>query len=106
MWYILDENKNPVHLEGSTQEIMEKLAKYETQRIIAKTRIEDQDVSTVFLFLDHNHMYGKPALFETMIFGGPYAEYQNRYSTFDEAVAGHNKVVEALIDKQSPYDIE
>ena len=32
-------------------------------------------------------------LFETMIFGGQYDDYQWRYSTYEEAEAGHNSLL-------------
>lgn len=51
-------------------------------------------VSTVFLGLDHSFSGGPPLIFETMIFGGPNDGYQNRYSTWDEAVAGHKSAIE------------
>jgi hypothetical protein len=51
-------------------------------------------VSTVFLGLDHSFGDGKPLIFETMIFGGPHDQYQERYSTWDEAEAGHKKALE------------
>lgn len=50
-------------------------------------------VSTVFLGLDHSFGQGPPLLFETMIFGGPHDQYQERYATWDEAAAGHEKAV-------------
>ncbi len=50
-------------------------------------------VSTVFLVIDHGWDSTIPVLFETMIFGGKHDEYQRRYCTYDEAVAGHNKTV-------------
>lgn len=53
-------------------------------------------VSTVFLGLDHSFGNGKPLLFETMIFGGDHDEYQERYSTWDEAEAGHRKACELV----------
>lgn len=46
-------------------------------------------VSTVFLGLDHSWGHGPPLLWETMIFGGEHDDYQDRYSTYDDAVAGH-----------------
>lgn len=52
------------------------------------------DVSTVFLALDHNYFGGPPLLFETMIFGGPEdQEFQERWSTFQGAKAGHEAIV-------------
>lgn len=58
-------------------------------------------VSTVFLGLDHNfnpRLTGevKPILFETMIFGGKYNQYQERYSTWEEAEIGHKKALEMI----------
>lgn len=46
-------------------------------------------VSTVLLGLDHNWGDGPPLIFETMIFGGEYDEYQERYSTREQAEEGH-----------------
>lgn len=49
------------------------------------------EVSTVFLGLDHAWGDGPPMLFETMVFGGSNDEYCERYSTWDEAEAGHKE---------------
>jgi len=47
-------------------------------------------ISTVFLMVDHNYTdNGPPILFETMIFGGYFDGYQQRYYTKKEAVDGH-----------------
>lgn len=55
---------------------------------------EEVRVSTVFLGIDHNYSdRGPPLLFETMIFGGPHNDYQERYATWDEAERGHAKAV-------------
>jgi hypothetical protein len=55
-------------------------------------------ISTVFLGLDHNWDGGPPLIFETMCFGGPppVDQWQTRYSTEEQARAGHQKVVDAL----------
>jgi hypothetical protein len=59
-------------------------------RHVDKTKITDKiEVSTVFLGLDHAFISGTPLLFETMIFGGKHDGYQERYTTWDEAEAGH-----------------
>ena len=58
---------------------------------VALTKHGDIRVSTVFLGLDHSYGDGPPLLFETMIFGGPHDEYQERYSTWDEAEEGHKR---------------
>lgn len=71
----------------------------ESDRKVARTHINDIQISTVWLGLDHNYgANGPPLIFETMIFGGPYDEYQARYSTEKEALAGHVKAV-ALVER-------
>jgi hypothetical protein len=67
------------------------------KRIVAKTWVNQVEVSTVFLGL--NHRYGDEGplqLFETMIFGGDHNEYQWRYATWDEAEAGHWSAVKLI----------
>lgn len=47
-------------------------------------------VSTVFLAIDHGFgQGGLPILWETMIFGGAHDQHQDRYTTREEAVLGH-----------------
>jgi hypothetical protein len=60
---------------------------------VASTEIPNGlTVSTVFLGLDHQRGDGPPLLFETMVF--PDCEDAWRYSTWDQAGAGHDQVVE------------
>lgn len=47
-------------------------------------------ISTVFLRVNHG-FFDKQLWFETMIFGGAHDGYQERYETWDEALAGHEK---------------
>jgi hypothetical protein len=69
----------------------------DAERHVGRTQVGEADVSTVFLGIDHNFSgVGGPILFETMIFGGPCSESQWRYRTWDEAAAGHARVVAAL----------
>jgi hypothetical protein len=65
-------------------------------RIVEQSQFENVKVSTVFLGLDHSFGDGEPLLFETMIFGGEHDQYQDRYSTWDEAVEGHKKACELV----------
>lgn len=59
-------------------------------RVVAQWTFGDTFVSTVFLGIDHNHGWGPPALFETMVFVNDKAtDFQRRTSTWDEAEAGH-----------------
>lgn len=51
-------------------------------------------VSTVFLGFDHGFSDdGPPVLFETLVFGGALADEMVRYTTYDEALAGHHEMV-------------
>jgi len=65
-------------------------------RIVARTKIGDVLVSTIFLGLDHNLVDGPPLIFETVIFGGEFDEKLDRYSTWEEAELGHRKYVEMV----------
>jgi hypothetical protein len=59
--------------------------------------VGDAEVSTVFLGLNHDFGWaGVPLLFETMIFGGQWDQYQWRYTLRSEAQAGHDAIVAAL----------
>ena len=52
----------------------------------------DVNVSTVWLGMDHGFS-GRREIFETMVFGGDDAGDCERYSTEDQAVAGHDRWV-------------
>lgn len=59
-------------------------------RQVANDHVGAVRVSTVFLGIDHRFGGdGPPILFETMVFGGPLDDEQDRYSTWEEAEAGH-----------------
>lgn len=60
-------------------------------------------VSTVFLGLDHSFSGGTPVLFETMVFGGNLSEETVRYTSYDDAQAGHEKMVR-LVAKAEDVD--
>ncbi|WP_104150985.1 hypothetical protein [Mycobacterium intracellulare] len=61
-------------------------------------------VSTVWLGMNHA-WDGGLAIFETMIFGGDYSEYQMRYATEAEALAGHQRTVDDLLAGREPWFI-
>ena|ERR1700722_16805221 len=63
------------------------------ERFVQLDTIGEVRVSTVFLGLDHSFNAGPPLLFETMIFEGAHDLYQERYSTWDEAVEGHRRAL-------------
>lgn len=69
-----------------------------SKRVVAKTELPDKGstVSTVFLGLDHAYGEGDPQIFETLVFDGKLEGEMNRYSTWDEAEAGHKAMVERV----------
>ena len=69
-------------------------------RKIAFDEINDVRISTIFLGLDRNYFDGPPTLFETMIFGGEHDQYQERYSTKEEALIGHQEAI-ALVKNEN-----
>lgn len=69
---------------------------------INETYIGDMRVSTVFMSLDHEWGDGPPILFETMVFGGPLDQAQERYSTKQEAIEGHEKWVNKVKETEPP----
>lgn len=96
MYYILDKNKKTILVHDFEEWC--KLFKYEDDsRRVGDTQIGDTRISTVFLGIDHSHFMGRPLLFETMIFSNNEDNgYQERYSTWEEAIEGHNKTVELV----------
>jgi hypothetical protein len=64
----------------------------------------DVQVSTVWVGIDQNFLrYAGPPLFwETMILGGKYDEYQWRYSSRQEALDDHERIIAALRAGKSP----
>ena len=91
-YWVLDAGRKPVRAE------LQEWGRYfeSNDRIVAKTGISigSVTVSTVFLGIDHGNGKGPPLLFETMIFGGKHDGWQDRCSTWDEAVAMHQRAVD------------
>lgn len=101
IWYKLDGHR-PV--PATLNEVGALFEKPEARRV-AWTDMGGVDgdvvVSTVFLVIDHSiPMRGAPVLFETMVFGGPLDQEQERYSTWEEAEAGHARWVEKAREAQ------
>lgn len=65
---------------------------YKIDRKILRTKFGEVEVSTVFLGFEHGFDGDKPILFETLVFGGEFDEYMLRYTDYDEALKGHDKV--------------
>lgn len=89
--YILDDEGNL-----KVVDLMTWARWFETaERQTASDFLGDVRVSTVFLGIDHNFSDDGPPLFwETMIFGGPNDQYQDRYSSRADALLGHAKALE------------
>lgn len=62
---------------------------------VAEDIVGEARVSTVFLGVETSGMT-PPLLFETMVFGGALGGEQSRYATYEEAVAGHARVLARL----------
>ena len=66
-------------------------------RIAATTLPDGRWVSTVFLGIDHSLFGGPPLIFETMVFEaesmGRIEMYADRYSTREQALAGHERAI-------------
>ena len=73
-----------------------KLFTSEYQRVERTEVGDDVVVSTVWLGVDHRWGDGPPLIFETMVFGGEHDEVQERYSTEEDARAGHQRWVKTV----------
>ena len=70
-------------------------------KIVKHTRINEVGVSTVWLGIDYSiGEENSLIIFETMIFGGEHDQYQERYSTEEEALEGHKKAVNLVLKKK------
>lgn len=68
-------------------------------RAVALTKLADCEISTVFLGLGHGFdKNGDPLLFETMVFGGPLDLMGERYTTWAEAEAGHQRMIDRVAE--------
>ncbi len=55
-------------------------------------------LSTVFLGIDHNYIRkGKPILFETMVFNGKLDGEMERYTTYNAALKGHERMKQRIL---------
>jgi len=100
MWYILDENNKPV--SKPTLEVSDWLEENQEKRVVKQDHVGDVFISTVFLGLDHSWPRDNniPLLWETMIFGGEHDQYMDRYTSYEDAVEGHQKALN-LVNKSS-----
>ncbi len=86
--YVLDKKGNPVHEPN--------LVKWgaflisDARRLRQDILQDDTCVSTVFTGIDY---CSPPRLWETIIFGGSHDQYQDRYTSREDALAGHDKAL-------------
>jgi hypothetical protein len=64
---------------------------------IGVDEIGDYYISTVWIGIDHGFGLGAPLIFETMVFRGEESDLAcERYSTEEEAIEGHKRMVEQV----------
>ena len=97
-WYILDENNKPVKSTG-IQEYSDWEKANQDKKYLKQEFVDDIHVSTVFLGLDHGWDSDILVLWETMIFGGEHDQYQDRYTSVEDALEGHQTALN-LVNKQ------
>ena len=96
-WYILDENNKPIR--STSIDYSKWLEDNPKRKAVKQEHIGDIFISTVFLGLDHAWNSDVPVLWETMIFGGEHDQYQDRYTSYEDALEGHKKALN-LVNKQ------
>jgi hypothetical protein len=95
MWYILKRGKPVKAKSVNHYHYWSSNSKY---KCVKQEHIDNIFISTVFLGLDHAQNSNVPVLWETMIFGGEHDQYQERYTSYKDALEGH-KVALNLLNK-------
>lgn len=94
--YTLDRDDNPVP-EPDHRTWGEWIERSGDKRRIGNDTVHGARVSTIFLGISHNYTSkGPPILWETMVFGGPYDQSQERYSNRADACFGHQRWLEKV----------
>lgn len=88
-FYILDGNGDPVAVDLMTFALW--FEANDDARVVKKSDIGSVTVSTVFLGL--NLGVGPPILWETMVFGGELDGEQERYTSKEDALVGHERMM-------------
>lgn len=102
MWYILNDKNIPIKTE--MEEYLEWCKAHSNRKVIGKTNIGKVFISTVFLALEHG-TEGEHLLWETMIFSNDINDqFQERYTSQEMAVLGHEKAVRAVINKEDLFE--
>ena len=99
-WYTLDNNNKPV--PSTAIDASKWMHENLERKVVKQDYIGDIWVSTVFLGMDHNLPWvnkENPVLWETMIFGGDHDQYQERYTSYEDALEGHQTALN-LVNKK------
>ena len=93
-----DPQGNPISVEEWSHLFESRMYGSDDWWRVGETEVGDRRVSTVWLGLDHNYWGdGPPLIFESMAFGeGWDDEKVRRYSTWEQAEAGHAAMVAEL----------
>ncbi len=88
-------------------ELFDWAATFEDQdyKIVAKDKVGDVSVSTVWLGFDRRFGNGPPLIFETMVFGGLHDQDQARYATEIEAILGHAAMLLKVKQSEEPGEV-
>lgn len=90
MYYILDKDKTPY--QTTLDQVVLNMDKMKN---IQEDKLNDGTaISTTFLFYSTLMHNGKPLLFKTKVINKSGVDYSELYQTYDEAVDGHNRVLE------------
>jgi len=107
MHYILEDDGKTVRKAENIEEWADWF-EHSNNRLMKQTNVRQARISTVFLGIDHSFDTSgdSPAvLFETMIFGGAYDQFQWRYSDPEEAITDHDKIVNYVMLGIDPGDV-
>lgn len=102
MYYILDENNKPVL--STVTDYFTWIEENPTKKVVKQDTVRKVFISTVFLGLDHAWNSDIPVLWETMIFGGAFDQYQERYTSVEDALKGHEYAVSLAKDLGASRD--
>jgi hypothetical protein len=108
--YILDSDGEPKKVHNILE--WTEWSRNPDNKRVAETFVGEARISTVFLAMDwnvgdYNYQLGKPAtpiLYETMIFGGVRDSDVYRWKTKQEALTGHQQIVDDLMKARTLHD--
>ena len=70
---------------------------HQAERLVCQTQVESVEVNTIFLAFNQGYVGGGPSiLFETMVMGGPLGGQCAHYYMMDDALVGHEAMVERV----------